>query len=263
MLPSSGPQEPPKSATKEGEALEVMTYDRTLTAAIKPLVLDKARIAKWIENKTKRPVVEVFIHRGSSDYHIIAMTNHEDGPAKYEIEVKAVWEPEGLALVPAIRGLRLAATNYQAFEDVRERVQERLAAFDAAARRYAATDLSTPDLMGKHLRERLHDMFPKHYVEVVSQRGVRVNVARLEDEAYVKEQWQNGFTSKPNLQVSINILPDPTWTSLSVKPAAQNEELDQAGIKPIRKAAKLTPEKAADLVLKWFAANRAALSANT
>lgn len=111
--------------------------ERSKTAAVKPLVLDKARIAKWIENKTKRPVVDVFIHRGSSDYHIIAMTNHEDGPAKYEIEVKAVWESEGLALVPIIRGLRLATTNYRAFEEVRERVRERL---------------RDPDLMGKYLR---------------------------------------------------------------------------------------------------------------
>lgn len=131
------------------------------------------------------------------------------------------------------------------------------------ASRFAAADLSTPQKAAEHIERELKSMFPGQHVKVVGERGVGIEVAHLDEDAYAKEQLTKGYTSVgPNLMVKINLVPSMgsgKWADLNVKPANDNPELKDAGIQPIRKAGGLTPEKAVEIVLKWFKKNQSAL----
>lgn len=83
----------------------IYSYDRT--AAVRPLVIDEIRVSQWVENQTKRGVEKLFIHKGPNDLTILAMVNHVDGThAKYKIELRPAWKPEGLTITPVIRGVQ-------------------------------------------------------------------------------------------------------------------------------------------------------------
>lgn len=126
----------------------------------------------------------------------------------------------------------------------------------------AAADLSTPEKTADFLRSELRAMFPQHYVKVIGERGVGIQVAHMDDEAYAKKQLSEGYDIAPNLMVRISMGPGfgaSGWTLVGVGPSGKNPELAQAGIKPIRRMSDITPEKGTEAILKWFKANQAAL----
>lgn len=105
-------------------------------------------------------------------------------------------------------------------------------------------------------------MFPQHYIKVYAERGVGIEVARMDDESYAKKQLTEGYSeTPPNLMVRISLAPGfgaSGWTSLSLT-HSKNPELAQAGIKPIRRMSEITPEKGVEAILKWFKSNQQAL----
>lgn len=129
----------------------------------------------------------------------------------------------------------------------------------------ALIDVSTPDKAAKYLRTELNALFPKHYVKVVGERGVGIEVALMDDESHAKEQLTRGYlVTPPNLMVKIVMSPGQgsnAWTALNVKPGASNPELDEAGVKPIRKLSGVSPEQGVAAILKWFKDNRSLLGA--
>jgi len=133
----------------------------------------------------------------------------------------------------------------------------------AARFRSALADVSTPVAAADYLRAELAGMFPGHYIKVVGERGVSIAVGRLSEDDYAREQLQTKYTNPPNLLVKLLIVPSigsGQWADLFVRPAIDNPELKQVGIKPIRKMSNLTPEKAVAAVLKWFKTNQHALA---
>ncbi len=81
------------------------SYDRT--AAIQPLLIDTDRVTRWIAGTVKKRVEAIFLHPGSTDLTIVAMVNLEGGThATYEVRLQPRWTPEGLSIVPSIRGVR-------------------------------------------------------------------------------------------------------------------------------------------------------------
>lgn len=126
----------------------------------------------------------------------------------------------------------------------------------------SAVDLSSPAKAADYLRSELRAMFPQHYVKVHAERGVGIEVARMDDESYAKKQLTEGYSeTPPNLRVLISLAPGfgaSGWTSLSLT-HSKNPELAQAGIKPIRRMSEITPEKGVEAILKWFKSNQQAL----
>lgn len=124
-------------------------------------------------------------------------------------------------------------------------------------------DVSTPDKAARHLRSELVSLFPKHHVKVVGERGVGIEVARVDDESYAKEQLTLGYlATPPNLMVKIVMSPglgSNSWTALNVKPGVSNPELDEAGIKLIKKLSGVSPKQGVTAILKWFKTNRSRL----
>lgn len=125
-----------------------------------------------------------------------------------------------------------------------------------------ATSPATPQDTAKALEHALASHFSGHYFEVKAERGVSVRAGRMDEEAFAKKGLIEGYDKVGvNPVAKVIIVPDSgnDWSSLSVRSAAgmsgSDDVLKQVGVQPIRKASKLTPEKALKLVTEWFTKN--------
>lgn len=109
----------------------------------------------------------------------------------------------------------------------------------------------------KQVRDHLTQLFPKRHVAVTEGgRGFAVEVSRLPENEYLKEQMTSGYSAEPNLTIKIVVAPEVgagnQFQKLTVKPALKNPELEVVGIKPIRRKRDLSPKQAVAAVIEYF-----------
>lgn len=85
-----------------------MSYSYDRTAAVLPLVIDEARVRRWVEHfRPQQKIRALVIFRGRSDTQIGVSANFEDGSnERFEVDLQFEWKSGRLEINPHFRGVR-------------------------------------------------------------------------------------------------------------------------------------------------------------